>query len=58
MTGNFFSMEDGEQKKESKSSRAELKNLKSQFMGRAKEFMDDTALGEGRKTLQKFMRKV
>ncbi len=58
MSGGFFSMEDGEQKKEVKSSRHELKNLKSQFMDRAKEFMDDSALGEGRKSLQKFMRKV
>lgn len=58
MSGNYFSMEDGQQKKEDKSSRQELKNLKAQFMDRAKGFMDDTAIGEGRKSLQKFIRKV
>lgn len=59
MSGNFFSMEDGEQNpKEAKQSRNELQNLKNEFMDRARQFMDDTAIGDGRKILQNFVRKL
>lgn len=58
-SGEYFSMSDGEQNpKEKKQSRRELDNLKSQFMDRARQFMDDTALGEGRKALQNLINKV
>ncbi len=57
-SGNYFRMGDGEQRKEQRQSRAELENLRSQFMDRARQFMDDTPLGEGRKAFQKFINKV
>lgn len=57
-SGNFFRMGDGEQRKEKRQSRAELENLRNQFMGRARQFIDDTAIGEGRKAIQKFISKV
>lgn len=57
--GGFFSMDDGEQRdKEPRQSRRELEALRHQFMNRAKQFMDDTALGEGRKMVEKFIGKV
>lgn len=58
--GKYFQMSDDEnqQKKVPRQSQAELRHLKEQFMDRAKSFMDDTALGDGKKALQKFMRRV
>lgn len=57
--GGFFQMDDGEGRpKEKRQSRAELENLRHQFMDRAKQFMDDTPLGEGRKALKKFIADV
>ncbi len=59
MSGNYFKMSDGEQnEQEPRQSKAELNALKNQFMDRARSFMDDTALGDGKQALQKFMRKV
>lgn len=58
-SGEYFSMSDKENKgEEKKQTRKEVENLKSQFMDRAKQFMDDTALGEGRKALQNFIKRV
>lgn len=58
-TGDFFSMGDGEQKpREKRQNRSELENLRGEFMDRARQFMDDSALGEGRKVLQNLINKV
>jgi len=61
-TGKHFSASDEDAKgrapKASRQSRRELEKLKSEFMDRARHFIDDTAIGEGRKTLQKFIQKV
>ncbi|PKL77543.1 MAG: hypothetical protein CVV27_05175 [Candidatus Melainabacteria bacterium HGW-Melainabacteria-1] len=58
-SGRFFEMGDDDQRpKEKRQSRQELDNLRSQFMDRAKQFMDDTPLGEGRKAIKKFIDKV
>jgi hypothetical protein len=58
--GKYFQMSDDEnqQKKAPRQSQAELRHLKAQFMDRAKSFMDDTALGDGKQALQKFIRRV
>lgn len=57
--GNYFSMDEGGQRgKEARQSRHELANLRNQFMNRAKQFMDDSAIGEGRKMVEKFIGKV
>lgn len=58
--GKYFQMSDDEnqKKKAPRQSQAELSHLKAQFMDRAKSFMDDTALGDGKQALQKFMRRV
>lgn len=58
-TGKFFSGSDEDARKAGPGqSRQELEKLKSQFLNKAKGFMDDTPLGEGRKALQKLIRKV
>lgn len=60
-TGEFFSMSDDEsdgQDKKPRKSRSELHKLKNEFMDRAKQFMDDTAIGEGRKTFEKIVKKI
>lgn len=58
-TGRFFSGSDDEDRPVSSGqSRQELEKLKSQFLNKARGFMDDTALGEGRKALQKLIQKV
>ena len=58
--GKYFQMSDDEnqKKKVPRQSQAELRHLKEQFMDRAKSFMDDTALGDGKLALQKFLRRV
>ncbi|HEY9841031.1 MAG TPA: hypothetical protein V6D23_11290, partial [Candidatus Obscuribacterales bacterium] len=58
-SGRFFKMDDDQQRpQEKRQSRRELENLRTQFMDRAKQFMDDTPLGEGRKLVEKFIGKV
>ena len=58
--GKFFQMseDDNQKKKVPRQSQAELRHLKAQFMERAKSFMDDTAIGDGKQALQKFMRRA
>lgn len=54
--GKYFKMSDDESRdREPRQSQAELRQLKEQFMQRARSFMDDTALGDGKKALQKLM---
>lgn len=50
--------DDEGQPKAKRQSRQEIENLKHQFMDRARQFMDDTAIGEGRKVIQKLINKV
>ncbi|MBF2054971.1 MAG: hypothetical protein IGS03_16105 [Candidatus Sericytochromatia bacterium] len=57
-TGKFFSGSDEDARQSSGQSRQEIEKLKAQFLNKARGFMDDTALGEGRKALQKLMQKV
>lgn len=57
-TGKFFSGSDDDARQSSGQSRQEIEKLKAQFLNKARGFMDDTALGEGRKALQKLMQKV
>ena len=58
--GKFFKMSDGEgsDKQRPRQSQAELQHLKAQFMERARSFMDDTALGDGKQAFKKLMGKV
>ncbi len=57
--GKYFKMSDDENRdREPRQSQAELRQLKEQFMQRARSFMDDTALGDGKKALQKLMGRV
>lgn len=57
--GKYFKMSDDEsQDREPRQSQAELQQLKAQFMQRARSFMDDTALGDGKKALQKLVGRV
>lgn len=57
--GKYFKMSDDESRdREPRQSQAELRQLKEQFMQRARSFMDDTALGDGKKALQKLMGRV
>ena len=55
--GKFFKMSDGEgsDKQRPRQSQAELQHLKAQFMERARSFMDDTALGDGKQAFKKLM---
>ena len=59
-TGEFFSMSDEEKQEKAKTRQSgrELQKLKSEFLGRAKQFMDDSAIGEGRKRIESFVKKL
>lgn len=56
-TGELFSMSDGDHKKVVRN-RSREREQRSGFMDKARQFMDDTALGDGKKVLDKILGRV
>lgn len=56
-TGDLFSMSDGDHKKVVRN-RSREREQRTGFMDKARQFMDDTALGDGKKVLDKILGRV